>query len=262
MRPTPVLASVFTVLAVAALSACSPSPTTTYTDVHGQQVTVDWEDYPGDSYHSPEQVLAAPGPAQIERAGADLLTDLQQALTAQGIRGWRTSDTRYWDSLGNDYGGDSLYLTYSSPYLESRALPADPADWHQVLDAVSAVAVAHSFTAAELDHDAAERSGNTRQLREMREVFGTDDPDRFWEWAATATKGTQWLTVDLVDVDRDASGDAARDATRYHWPKRSVTFQYGATTIPASQRAAFTQRLAPFTGLERPPALPNSILSD
>ena len=68
----------------------------------------------------------------------------------------------------------------------------------------------------------------------------------------TAYSGMQWLSVYVVDVDRDPTGSAAKDCEESKLPPRSISISYGVTTVPRADRAALAKALEPFAGLTPP----------
>lgn len=233
--------------ALAALSGCASSPTTTYIDPSGAEVTVDWADYPGSPGVDATDVLSAPPKEEIEQVESELMAEIERALGAEfDLDRQSEGEARWFPAGGNGYGGDSAYVVVNSQDHVSDTVPDSAGDWRRIVDIVSAITDARGLGPVELDHERADAG-------ELRERFGTGDPDDYWQWTGTAYGSSQWLSIALTDVSRDGSGDAAEE-WKNGWPDQSITISYGATTLPAGDRAEFERRLAPFAGLDMPPA--------
>lgn len=252
-RPTESVAVL--VAAVTALAGCTPSPTTTVVRDDGEQVTLDWADYPGHAWVDAEQALAAPSQAAAERIGANLLDDVETALDARVDLTWSTRTDASWAPVGgNGYGGSSAYITYNSPIRETDDLPTDPQDWRALVDVVSAVAEEHGLGPVVLEHERLRQDGEAEALASLHEEAGTADPDRFWSWSGTADSGTQWLSVTLTDVRRHPDAAKIDEYRDLGLPLRSISLDYGVTTVADDERAGFRARLAPFESLDKPEA--------
>lgn len=234
-----------------ALVACAPSPTTTYTDASGAEVTVDWEDYPGSEGTIAEDVLSGPREADVESIEAALVSAVQARLSAEFSLEWTdTREAGWFDQRGNGYGGISRYITYNSRDHVSLGIPASTADWERVVAIVSEQTRAFGLGDVVLDH-VRDATASDREWR--AEQYGTDDPDEYWVWTGSAVGGSHWLAVSLVDVERDPSGRAAEEYDEFDWQPQSISLSYGATVVPDDERAAFERELAPFRGLAQPP---------
>ena len=230
------------------LTACAPSPTSTYTGPSGQQVTVDWADYPGAAGIDASDVLVAPTQEQAERIAETLLTDLERTLTDDYGLTWETRQEGGWSSVGgNGYGGDSSYVTYNSDSRESTDAPAEKDEWRRIVQIVSDLGARHGLNPMVLEHD---RDYATPTW--LQENYATTDPEDFWWWSGTSEQGAQWLSVTLTDTDQDADRKRAEQSRELGLPEQSIHLLYGVTTIEDSHRAAFRAALAPFDGLDRP----------
>ena len=244
----PAIAALSTLTALAALSGCAPSPTTSYVGPSGAEVTVDWADYPGSPGVDANDVLSAPPKQDIARVEADLLAEITSALDAEFDLEWRTEgDAQWFPAGGNGYGGESEYVVFNSHDHVSDSVPGSADDWRLVIDIVSGITDSRGLGPVELSHERADADDSV-------ERFGTDDPDEYWQWWGDAFGSSQWLSVALTDVSKDDSGEAAEESDSFDWPAQSIALSYGATALPEGGRAEFERRLAPFAGLDMPPA--------
>ncbi len=233
---------------LAVLSGCAPSPTSTYTDSSGRQVTVDWANYPGAEGIDAHDALAAPTQQQAERTAQALLAELERTFTAQYGLTWVTRQEGGWSPVdGNGYGGDSSYVTYNSDSRESTEAPADKAQWRRILQTVSDLGARHGLDPVVLEHER-----DYADATWLQENYATTDPERFWWWSGTSEQGTQWLSVTVTDTARDLDRERAEDSRDLGLPARSIHLLYGVTTIEDSRRATFGAALAAFDGLEQP----------
>jgi hypothetical protein len=247
-------------IATAALSAalavllvgCASSPTTTYQAESGQQITVDWAEYPGHAYTAAEDVLQAPSAEELEAVSTKLLGEIEARLTGEFGLAWEDGPDdgeKFFAQEGNGYGGDSLYVSFNSVSRESLAVPEDPRDWHRAVDIVSEVTESYGLGKLEpgnLDPDLAE---------ETAERLGSAELEEQWQWFSDAYGQSQWVGLTLTDVQRDPTGEAAEEmkgSIEYGWNPRSITISYGATTIRNEDREQFLTALEPFEGLNRP----------
>ncbi|PPK98335.1 hypothetical protein CLV92_10130 [Kineococcus xinjiangensis] len=242
--------------AAALLTGCTTSPTTTYTDAAGREVTVDWADYPGHAGLDADDALAAPPQEEAERVADALLADLQAALAERhGLELAPHGDDAGWfPSGGNGYGGSSAYVTYNSAQRRTGDLPDDPRVWRGVVETVSEITREHGLGPVLLDHEQTGHAWQQDERRERERSSGTTDPDGFWAWDGVARDGAQWLSLDLTDVTRHVDPRRVEDRRELGLPLRSVVLFYGVTTIADEHRDTFRQRLEPFRGLERPAA--------
>jgi len=250
-RRVPALAAALAA-ALLTLTACAAPPTTTYTDEHGAEVTVDWVDYPGSAGVVAEEVLQAPLEADVEGTGAALMASIQSRLDAEFALDWSTTGEPGWfPTEGNGFGGPSTYISYNSQERFTDTVPGTVAEWERVVQIVSEETAVYGLGVVVLDH---ERSDFSPDDEWQRERYGTDDPREYWSWSGWAYGASQWLSLHLADVERDPSGRAAEDHERHGWQPRTISLSYGATVVPDAERASFTERLEPFTGLKVPDA--------
>ena len=243
------LACVTALTAFAALSGCAGSPTTTFVDATGAEVTVDWADYPGSPGLDANDVLSAPPKERIGQVESALIAEIEQALTAEFDLDWRTAREGQWFPYGgNGYGGESAYVVYNSPDYVSDTVPRGSDDWRRVVEIVSEVTESRGLGPVELDHERTDADADY-----LLDRFGTTEPDDYWQWTGAGHGTSQWLSIALTDVSRDDSGEAAKEWDDSGLPAQSISVSYGATTLPAGDRADFERRLAPFDGLEQPP---------
>lgn len=238
------------------ITGCSASPTTTVTRDDGSTVTVNWADYPGSADHDTEAVLAAPHEDEVEPLVDALFADIQEALDSEFELAWSiTGDEGWYPTSGNGYGGESILTTYNSQSLETDSVPSSTADWQIIIDRLSQVTESHGLGPVILDHDTVSPAEDPEVWRsDFTDRFGTDDPNKFWMWNASASRNSQWLWVTVVDVDRDPTGKAAEEFDADENTGHMIGLFYGATTIRDDGRNAFIRALEPFEGLEKPPA--------
>jgi hypothetical protein len=240
-----------------ALTSCVPSPKTTYVAAAGEQVTVDWVDYPGQSGVPAAEVLVAPSAEATRAQSAAILGEIESRLTAEFGLVWedgpREDDQRidgdFYPGGGNGYGGESLFVTFNSLPRESLTIPTSAADWHRIMEVIGEVTRAHGMGALKVD------GLDTELTAEEIQRYGSENHDEFWQWSGTAYGQSQWVYAGLIDVGRDASGKALSDmggSVDYGWNTRSINISYGATVLPAADRASFIERVAPFAGLSQP----------
>lgn len=207
-----------------------PSPKTSYTTASGQEVAVDWKDYPAPSGNEPDQLLRAPAAEDIESVSAGILTDIMAALTQEFGMAWATSGESSWHpggGNGNGYGGVAMSTTYNSAGWLSDTVPAST-DWARVVEIVD------GFTSA-------------RGLGTIR----LESPEPY-VWFGTAYGESQWVSVEIHDAALDPAGKAAANYAQIKQPPAAISLSYGATAIPRNDRPAFIKALEPFAGLERP----------
>jgi hypothetical protein len=233
-----------------ALGACAPSPTSTYVNASGEEVTVNWADYPGHAYYDADEVLKAPPAEDIETVSSAVIGEIEQRLTAEFALAWEDGPDgdQFHPLKGNGYGGPSLYVTFNSVSRESLGIPRSSAEWRRILDVVNDVLASHGFGDVQLEFTDRDESS---------EEGGRSNSDEHWQWAGMAHHNSEWVMVSLMDVDRDTSGEAMKEmkgSIEYGWNPRSVNILYGATTLSAASRAEFLNSALPFTGLARPDA--------
>ena len=247
------LASVF------ALTSCTPSPQTTYVADNGQEVTVDWADYPGYAGVDSAQVLLAPSAEETRAQSAAILGEIEARLSDEFGLVWENApsgdgqrvDGDFYPSDGNGYGGESLYVTFNALGRESLSIPSSADDWNRIIAVIAEVT--QSYGLGDLNSDGLGTMGNSHAGGPLT----GENLDTYWQWGGTAYGRSQWVYASLMDVDRDESGTALEDmkgSIEYGWNPRSINISYGATILPAADRASYVKRVAPFEGLARPAA--------
>lgn len=236
------------------LAGCSPSPKSTIVTESGEEKTISWADYPGGAGVEAEHVLAAPTPEETERRAQAILGEIEAVLSRDHGLSWSTDgDPADWyPRSGNGYGGESYLVTYNSASRVSDSAPEGAEAWRGVLAVIDGVLAEYGLAPLVLDHESSPYHDDAQWQQELRERFGTTDPDEYWSWSATSYSDSQWLNVTLTDTSKDATGHAAEEARRYGWPLGSVGLSFGATTVPAEQRDEFRRALEPFQGLDKP----------
>ena len=233
------------------LSGCSvlgfePSPTTTYTDATGTEVTVDWVNYPAHEGNDGEKLLEYPDQAELESGARELVEQLRVAIvdssglamtSSEAERDW-FADKNWHPQTGNGYGGESMLTTVNCCDFTSDSAP-EPSEWQRVLDAASQVTQDAGLGKFILD-DVPEWCGDTGE--------------ECWRWTGTATDGIQWVFIKIDDGALDPTGDAAKDAKDFDWPLASINFSYGATVVTAGKSDEYADALNPFLGLTQPPS--------
>lgn len=247
------VAALFVAAVLAGSSGCAAGPTSTYTDAAGQEVTVNWRDYPLHAYTMPDDVLAAPVKEETEEVSAAILSEIKTALGNEFDLEWNARGEQGWyPSSGNGYGGDAMTTTWNSVGWESDTVPASTAEWDKVMSMASRITRAHGLGPVQLTYHGDTFKNDPEWQRELTENYGTADPQELWWWDGTAHSGMQWLSIRIVDVDRDPTGKAAKEYEQSSLPPRSVSISYGITTVSRADRAALEQALEPFTGLTPP----------
>lgn len=241
-------------LVAAVMTGCallSPaSPTSTVTDAAGQQVTLDWADYPADDDKDPAEVLAAPRAEQVEAVGEQLLADLQGAVDAHraGSAWQRGRDGGVHEHDGNGYGGPTMHRTLNSAELLTHEALGD---WPALVAVLDAELAEHGYGPIEWEFDRETYAHETAAERDAAvvEQFGSLDPAQMWQWAGDAHDGTMWVSIILQDRDRPAAPDASAAE-----PERLLAIMVGGTVISAADEQAYRDGIAPFEGLEPPDA--------
>ncbi|ALE93224.1 hypothetical protein AOC05_14300 [Arthrobacter alpinus] len=215
-------------LLLGGLSACTSSPRTSYTTASGEEVAVDWKDFPAPSGNEPDQLLRAPVAEDIESVSAGILTDITAALTQEFGLAWATSGESSWHAgAGNGYGGVAMSTTYNSVSWASGTVPPS-AEWARVVEIVNGFASARGL-----------------------DKTGLESPETF-VWFGTAYGDTQWVSVEIHDAALAPAGKAASNYAQIKQPPAAIFLSYGATALPRNDRPAFIKDLEPFAGLERP----------
>jgi hypothetical protein len=259
MRVCAGAALVLAVAAVFALTSCTPSPQTTYVAENGQEVTVDWVDYPGQAGVDSVQVLLAPSAEETREQSSAILAEIESRLSDEFGVVWENApsgdgqrvDGDFYLSEGNGYGGDSLYVTFNALGRESLSIPTSEEDWDRIIAVIAEVTQAYGLGG--LNSDGLETMGNSDEVAPLT----GQSVDAYWQWGGTAYGRSQWVYASLMDVDRDETGAALKDmkgSIEYGWNPRSINISYGATILPAADRAVYVERVAPFEGLARPAA--------
>lgn len=242
LRGTRIAEAALAVALAAAFSACTPSPTTSYTDGSGAEVTVEWRDYPASAWLGAGEVLAGPLAGEVPERWEALLEEVQHELAAEyGLDAWRAhgdpADYDHWFPMReNEYGGSSMLVTYNSQeWSVEGVIPF--ADWERVVDTVAVVAERHGLAWRRHDDDHLD-PGYARWLRSE----------------SLTRSDTEWLAVTVQDARLDPKGEAVADAEEHGWLVSGVSLSYGITTVPDEDRAEFERRAAPFAGLALPKA--------
>ncbi|MDO5752540.1 hypothetical protein [Arthrobacter sp.] len=119
---------------LASSSGCAAGPTSTYTNAVGQEVTVNWRDYPLHAYTMPDEVLAAPVQEDAEEISAAILSELKTALGREYDLEWNARGEQGWyPSSGNGYGGDAMTTTWNSVGWNSNTVPTSTAEWRKIM---------------------------------------------------------------------------------------------------------------------------------
>ncbi|GAA3622385.1 hypothetical protein GCM10022200_00640 [Microbacterium awajiense] len=216
------------------LAGCAAaSPTTTYTDASGQEVTVDWSDYPAHAGIDADAVLEAPVAEDVEARWEIIRAAVVDAIDvaldgALDDASWSERGDGGWtDEIGNGYGGQSMLSTYNSGSWEAEiVLPRE--DWDRVIAAAQA------------------------ELAEWGITGVGPEPTEVPEWLDYGDffEGPEFVSVAVQDASLDA--DAHSGALERGWLVSGISLFYGIQTISEADRAAFTAAAAPFAGLERP----------
>ncbi|MDJ0311882.1 hypothetical protein [Arthrobacter sp. H35-D1] len=239
--------------ALASVSACAAAPTSTYTNASGQEVTVNWRDYPLHAYRTPDEVLTAPVKEDSEEISAAILSEIKTALGREFNLEWNARGEQGWyPSSGNGYGGEAMTTTWNSVGWNSNTVPAGTAEWERIMAIISRITRAHGLGAVQVTHHGDTFKNDPEWQKDLLEEYGTADPQKLWWWDGTAHSGMQWLSVYIVDVARDPTGAAAKDYEESKLPPRSISISYGVTTVPRADRAALAKALEPFAGLTPP----------
>ena len=238
---------------VGVLAGCAlvqpPSPTTIVTGPGGQQVELSWADYPGEPYIDPADVLAAPRAEQAEEVGELLLDDLQRAVDAHapGLAWERADEGGVFEHDGNGYGGATMHRTSNSAGLWVAQAPDD---WPALSAALDTELARHGFDAIVWDFDRAPLPQQSQAERDADVVaqHGSLDPSAMWLWAGAASRGAEWVSVVLSDVDRGVG--APEDASSA--PQQQLAITVGATVISEVDEDAYSSGISPFDDLQRP----------
>ena len=248
-----VVGAVSAVVAVARM-VDPPSPTTTVVGEDGQEVVLDWADYPAHAYlDDPQDVLDAPRAEEVDAVGEAELDALEAAVApvAPGLD-WTldedAGETVFPPSGGNGYGGPSLHAGYNSPSDVSSGLD-EAADWHAIAAALDAELAALGYEPIAWYHDRQPYVGESSSERDadVEAQSGSLDVDEMWRWSGTTMRGAMWISIDLWDLRRDTAPEDA-------WPETEsgITLQVGGTVLLEDDEQAYVEGIAPFAGLPRP----------
>ncbi|WP_133162841.1 hypothetical protein [Arthrobacter glacialis] len=241
------------VAALLGLGACAAPPTTTYTNEAGQEVTVNWKDYPVHAYSLPAELLDAPVKEDTEAVAAELFEEIKTALTAEYRMEWEARGEAGWfPTTGNGYGGQAMTYTYNSVEWRSTTLPPSTAEWKKIMSVINGFTTASGLGPVKLTPDSDSLANDPERQKELVEEYGTADLDKLYWWAGTAYSGSQWLSVNLVNVARDTSGKAAKEYQESELPARSISITYGTTTVSRADLPTFKKALEQFEGLTPP----------
>lgn len=249
-----------------ALAGCGvlgnqPSPVSTYVGADGEQVTVDWADYPGEAGQDSEALRAGPDQDEIVPLATDLVNRVRAAVELEAdTRLIPTRDESEWfgeeswfSASGNGYGGETMLVTVNCCELQSGSAPATDR-WRGLVDAVSAVTEEYGLGPVVLQHEAPELLADERWRDEYARDYCNGAGGRCWLWSGTAYANGQWLSFSIQDARLDTTGAAMEDAEEFDWPVASVSVSFGATTIASGRRDDFERAFAPFEGLDKPDA--------
>ncbi len=239
----------------------APSPKSTFTDASGATVTVDWKDYPAAAGMDGEDLVGKPDQSQLEAPARDFLQRLRAAIEQSSgavlipVEPEATwfGDENWFEQGGNGYGGDSLLVTVNCCALRAEQTP-DPSRWRAVLEAASQVTEEAGLGELRLEHESDEMAADPAWEKEYRERFCNLPDGSCWLWSAMAYDGYQWVDFTIHDATLDPTGDALRFAADVELPVAYVAVEYGATVVQAGKAAEYERALAPFVGLDPPPA--------
>jgi hypothetical protein len=233
------------VAAVAVLSP-EPPPTTTYEAANGESVTVSWEDYPANSGYAADEILAAPAQGDVVARWDAMRLEIEERLVAWDLDFAPALDDGWFPQNGNGYGGASSLISYNSEEQLTTGVPPRE-DWPELVAIVDGVLAEHGMAPLGLDVDDPQGLGPDEWLLER---YGSTDPDEWSVWNGTAYSNGEWLSLTIRNDDLfPGEGSPETDAER---GEQWVSFSYGATTVPDSEREAFERRIEPFRGLDLP----------
>jgi hypothetical protein len=234
---------------ILAVTGCTIPPVTSVERADGTVVTLTWADYPGHAYVDAEDVLATPDIDRIEAHGRSLMEAIQSAVAAEvGIGLELLGDGGHWSPFQtNGYGSPSLLTSYSCCSLVAETIPAEYSDWMRIYEVVGRIS--REFGAGPMirEQDQAWMRDDPAQLAEFDKTWGTGVDGEYSLLAAMTTGSGQTVMLTIEDPARRL---AASDAEKEIEPRISV--DYSATVIERGKRSEFEERLAPFTGAEKP----------
>lgn len=257
-------------LAAVALTGCSafgvaPSPTTTYTDAQGEEITVDWADYPASAGQDGEALLGRPDQMALEPEARALIGNLQAAITAASglemtspkpVDDW-FSNEHWFPQQGNGYGGESMLITVNCCELATDGV-SPPSQWQAILDAASEVTRAAGLGPLVLEQDSAHMTIDPNWQKEYRDRYCNRDGGECWLWNARVHDGVQWVDFVIQDAALDPTGAAATWAENADGRLDSIRLSYGATVVRSGKSEEYARAIEPFLGL----TLPASTTSD
>lgn len=234
------------------LTGCAsliPSPKTTYTNEHGETVTVDWREFPSITGTDAQAVLDGPTVEETEARADEILEAARATITehleslgvvnATGVE-WNTdrsdavSGDHWFPGTDNGYGGRSMLQIYNSPVWELEVtVPFN--EWEGVLESVDEVLGDRGFADRyEYPHEQSGESGAQ------------------WTAEVIFSSGSEFVSVVVSDTTR--STEKLRDTQESSLAVAGISVFHGASAIKESDREEFARRAAPFAGLEHPNA--------
>jgi len=241
------------VMLVGGLTACTPLPSTTYTNESGTEVTVNWRDFPGPAGVDPNDILAAPAKEDSEAVSAELLQEIKTALSHEFGVAWKSRGEPGWyDPSGNGFGGKTMSSTYNSVSWSSDTAPAATADWDRIVEIIDGFTQAQGLGKVMLEHNRGYYRQPPSSDKDLLERFGTTDPREAHVWFGTAYGASQWLSLEIHHAGRDPRGKAVAEYQELKQAVTSISIDYGVTTLAREDVPAFKKALRPFTGLEQP----------
>lgn len=236
-------------------TACTAPPTTSYTNPAGQEVTVNWKDYPVSAGMLPEDFSNAATQEEAQSTSDAVLHDIRAALTSTHALEWTTRGEAGWfPGGGNGYGGKMMTSIFNSTQWESTTAPASNADWEEIVAITSGITTEHGLGTVQPLFESNNFKNDHSWKKNLTDKYGTADPQKLWWWEGTAHAGPQWLALYMVNVDRDTTGAAAKENEDSGLPARSISISYGTTAVAGKEKAALSEALAPFMGLIPPKA--------
>lgn len=224
-----------------ALAGCAASPTTTYTDAAGEQVTVNWRDYPADAYTDAADVLALPAVEDVDARWRAIRADLVTAIEAEfagelpALRWAARGDDGWYPYEGNGYGGDSMLRVYNSASWEADVIiPRD--EWPRVSAAATAALAKWGIAPSDSSDPDDPAARDLARWLHYTDYFA----------------GGEFLTVSVLDATLDH--EALADTKEYGHQIAGISLFYGIQTISRGERDEFTAAAEPFEGLTRPEA--------
>ena len=257
-------------LVAVALTGCSafgvaPSPTTTYTDAQGEEITVDWADYPASAGQDGEALVGRSDQTALEPEARVLIANLQAAIedasglemTAAKSEDVWFSDEHWFPQPGNGYGGESMLITVNCCELATDGVPG-PSQWQAVLDAASEVTRAAGLGPLVLEQDAKSMNIDPNGQKDYRDRYCNLEGGECWLWNARVHDGVQWVDFAIQDAALDPTGTAATWTENADGQLDNIRLSYGATVVRSGKSEEYARAIEPFLGL----TLPASTTSD